>query len=212
MGVTKSSEVIVELSNKLRYESETGTANSAVGVQVWGSRPLIISASHATPHVRLGRVKYAESKTGAIALLLGQILGGVSIIPLLPQNDDPNFDLIENGLYKATLASLLSEDSVLLDIHGMKDGSGVDLCIGTGGLKPTPENLMPICNSLVSSFGLVGMTANIDDPFDASHPGTIAAFGWSRCRTSIQLELSVSSRIPPRLGLTFDALVAALSD
>lgn len=210
--MTDSVDLLTALGKKLRYESETGTAPSAVGVQFWGSRPIVISASHATPHVRHGREKAAESKTGAIALHLGQILGGVTIIPLLPQNDDPNFDLIESGPYKTILMSLLSQETVLIDIHGMKDRSGADLCIGTGGLKPTPEVLKPICDSLVSSFGQVGMTATIDDPFDASHPGTIAAFGRSRCLASIQIELSVSSRVPPQLGLTFDALVAALSE
>jgi hypothetical protein len=212
VDATEPCELLIELSRQLRRESETGTAPSAIGVKAWGERPLIISAAHATPHIRRGRLKSAESKTGAIALHLGSILGGVSILPLLPQDDDPNFDLLETGLYKSTLASLLSEDSVLVDIHGMRDGSGVDLCIGTGGIEPIPANLLPLCNSLISSFAKVGMSAKIDYPFDASHPGTIAAFGRSRCRTSIQLELSVSSRNPPQLGLTFDALVAALSE
>lgn len=209
--MTDYSKLLTALSKKLRHESETGTAPSAVGVQFWGNRPIVISASHATPHIRHGRKKLAESKTGAIALLLGQILGGVSILPLLPQNDDPNFDLIESGPYKTILASLLSQETALLDIHGMKDGAGAELCIGTGGLKPTPENSKAICDSLILSFGQVGMTATIDDPFDASYPGTIAAFGRSRCRASIQIELSVSSRVPPQLGLTFGSLVAALS-
>jgi len=203
---------LVELSRNLRYESETGTAHSAVGVKVWGERQLVISAAHATPHTRWGRLKAADSKTDAIALHLGQILGGVTILPLLPQDDDPNFDIAETGLYKSTLASLLNEESVLIDIHGMRDGFGSDLCIGTGGIQPIPTDLISLCDSLISCFAQVGMSAKIDYPFAASQSGTIAAFGRSRCRISLQLELSVASRNPPQLGLTFGALVAALSE
>lgn len=112
-----------------------------------GQKPnLIVSAEHATHHVRAGGHKEADWGTGAIAHALHVIDGFSFVAPIGRQTGDANFDSrhqvkeVVSGLASA----LPSSPATFFSVHGMNAGnhhnpyeqSGYDVILGVGS-KPS---------------------------------------------------------------------------
>ena len=85
-----------------------------------GSCPVMISAPHSLNHYRNGKIKKADTYTGAFLLYLHEKLGVHGIYSTNTSCSDPNSDNEEQSEYKKTLKKYILDNNIkfLLDIHG----------------------------------------------------------------------------------------------
>ena len=200
-----TSDQLMRASRRFKARAKTSPTRPP-RVTLFGVAPLLVSACHATPHIREGRAKEAEVTTGALALALARELHASAIVPACVQTDDPNFGA--PGPYKATLEQLVGRLRPLLvvDIHGMRDDWGPDICIGVGkGHVPPPSR------RFVGSLLGRGLTIGINYPFESSRPSTVSQFVRELGCVALQLELALRCRTPPKIEDAFAALGDSLA-
>lgn len=202
------SGLLVDLAGRFKAEATAHSQPQPIASVAYGTKPLLISAPHATPHNRQGAVKKHEAMTGVLALVLAKVLGCSVILPTAIQNDDPNFDTNDNAPYKSKLASLLKDRPRLVDLHGMKDGWGSDICIGVG--QSADAGTKDLIAHLKEAAQELDLAVTVNQPFDSLHPGTISQFARTRGCLAAQLEISRDCRTQERLPQTFLTLYAAL--
>jgi hypothetical protein len=151
-----------------------------------GSRPVLVTAFHATPPVRDGHARPAESDSGVLADVLHETFGYSCLTIVGPQSGDANWD--PNHPARSRLETILGEFDLVLDLHMMRDVHGPELCIGLG---PEPN---AASGSLAAFAGFAaverGIACSINWPFPAK-PRTTTAFVQSRSGTALQLETAV---------------------
>ena len=202
LGHDEITNVLVDLGVRFRHTAESYCGSEPIHSACYGITPLLISASHATPHLRQGITKGAERMTGALAIALAKSLDASVILPIAPQSDDPNFDTCDDAPYKQELANIVGNYRLFLDIHGMKDHWGPDICIGIGdSLRGHSQELL--VRNLEHYSGREGLTTAINSPFDSRHQGTVSSFARKNGCDAIQLELSVRCRAPLSVSRTF---------
>jgi hypothetical protein len=156
---------------------------------------VIFTAPHAVNHLRDGEAKNADIWTGSLAETLAFATGNCSLTVNSSANDDPNWDL-EIGTFKGTLARLLDNNQVVIDLHGMKDDYDIDICIGLG---PSPNQQSQVmADSLADSFCERGLRVSFNWPFSATRPSTITSFVQSRRLTALQVEVAAKYRQPKK--------------
>ena len=191
-----------DVGTTFRQEAQSYDGPQPIKGKCYGATPLLISASHATPHIRDGVPKAAERMTGALAIALAQSLDASVILPISTQPDDPNFDSRESAPYKLKLVSSISSYQLLIDIHGMKDQWGPDICVGTGGTLLTPSSRQLI-KDLENNSVQAGYIFTINDPFTSRHQGTVSSFARSQGCEALQIEFSIRSRETYNIASTF---------
>jgi hypothetical protein len=180
--------------------------------------PLVVSAVHAVDHVRDGRWKNTDAGTGGLAMALSQIVGcsKIAVARSLPMMGDVNWDL--DHPLKAQLEKLghVNDSTVFIDLHGMKDGNGADVIIGTGARSPASTAL---ARRIATHLETVGVTTDADGArrgFGATKATTMTSWAQRLGATAVQIEISRSHRSaqsPDRLKRRLIAgLVAALRD
>ena len=132
LGHDEVATVLVNTGVSFRQTAETYSGSEPVHHACYGTVPVLFSAVHATPHRRQGNHKGAERMTGALAIALANALDASVILPVAAQPDDPNFDMYDDAPFKQVLANILGKYRLVLDIHGMADHWGPDICIGVG--------------------------------------------------------------------------------
>ncbi len=138
-------------------------------VHIAGTSPILLSASHATAHVRNGKLKFEEEFTAAFAAYLAQRLGCHALYPTHMLADDPNYDAHAN--YKTTLAKIVTENNIeiVLDLHGMIRRHKLGVAIGTINGKAFPDSDVDLITPFVhAGFHEVSATQRFD------------AFDWHR--------------------------------
>jgi len=180
--------------------------------------PLFVSAVHAVDHERDGRWKNTDAGTGGLAMALSQIVGcsRVAVTRSVPMMGDANWD--EYHPLKAQLEKLghVDENSVYLDLHGMKDGHGADVIIGRGDRSAASSAL---AQRVAAHLEAAKVTTDPDGGrlgFGATRPGTMTSWAQRQGAAAIQLEISRSYRAAQSADKfkerLITGLVAALHD
>lgn len=183
---------------ELDYRSKGHDGSRRAGaVKICGdaSSKMIFTAPHAVNHLRDGAVKSADIWTGSLAETLAIATGNCSLTVNSSSHEDPNWDH-EIGAFKATLVRLLHNNQLVIDLHGMKDDHGVDICIGLGRFPNALSNSLADCFG--DSFGKRGLRVSVNWPFPATRPSTITSFAQSRGLTALQIEVAAKYRQPKR--------------
>jgi hypothetical protein len=186
-------------SSNLYYGAGTGNSNRWVGNK---DSQLIFTAPHSVNHIREGNIKYADKMTGGLAELLAKLSNNQSLTVDGPPNGDPNWDDV--APFKDELLLHLKENSIVFDLHGMKDSYGIDVNIGMG--KEPSKQSKNIAINLSKQLKTNNFIVSVDDPFDACHPYTITSFVQSHRGSAVQLEISSALRNPsdaPEKALIF---------
>ena len=206
-----------ELNAPFTANSNHGPKEGQRWIIDWRS-PLVVSAVHAVDHVRDGRWKHTDAGTGGLAMALGEIVGcsTVAVTRSLPMMGDANWDSYHP--LKAQLATLghIDDDSVLIDLHGMKDGHGADVIIGSGAGSPKSAAL---ARRIATHLEAANVSTDPDGArrgFGATNAATMTSWAQQLGATAIQVEISRSFRAtqsPDKLKQRLIAgLVAALHD
>jgi hypothetical protein len=161
---------------------------------VEGEGPIVLTAPHAVAHIREGRRKEQDSLTGGLAEVLARATGNACITAIGPQSGDANRDL-RHPFKDEFLARQLHEHRLVLDLHGMRDQHGLDLCVGRG---MDPDDLTRDVADLASDLAETArITAAVDHiSFGAKGRGTVTTFVQKHGRSCIQIEIAARLRDP----------------
>ena len=143
--------------------------------------------------------------TGALAIALANALDASVILPVAAQPDDPNFDMYDDAPFKQVLANILGKYRLVLDIHGMADHWGPDICIGVGDDLRVPS-LQLLLRNLEYCSAQEGLVAAVNRPFASRHPGTVSSFARRNGCAAAQLELAARCRTSLSVSRTFFAV------
>lgn len=154
---------------------------------------MVLTAPHSLSHWRDSSIKLADRWTGGLCDLLSvefeltavTCTGPIGVWDVWSERTDD---------FKETLDSLLHSERMVVDIHGMQDRHGIDVCVGLG---PHPsEEGMRAASTL--SEELVGYRVRINDPFAATKDYTVASYVQNlRCGSgAVQLEIAAGLRNP----------------
>lgn len=171
------------------------------------SSRLVVVAPHAVNHHRDGEPKPADLYTGGIAeVLAGRI--GASVLTTTGVVSDWGETWKGRDDEFTRILHSLPDDAVIVDLHGMDDGSATaNVSIGTGTEKSGLS--MDIAERIDATFD--GDT-EINETFTAKSSFTVTRHMQERGHDALQVELSSSFRDPGKLnvGDTIDALARAL--
>lgn len=115
-----------------------------------GSLPTLLTAEHATEHIRSGEPKEADWGTGGLASVLATDHGTFAIVPLGRQTGDANYEGEHTIKEEAGLIIVQKGARLALSIHGigpnkfitpaqLESGQSSDVAIGIGD-EPTEES------------------------------------------------------------------------
>lgn len=157
-------------------------------VDGWRGRAgdVVLSAPHAVTHQREGQAKKKDLWTGSLVESVAERTSCGFLATVGQQSGDPNWD--HDHPYRQRLAAI---SEIVLDVHGMRDDHGVDVCIGRGE-DPSPFEI-ELAERLVRLAESHGLRAQLDDPFPAS-PRTITHWLRGQGVPCLQLELAYSLR------------------
>jgi hypothetical protein len=152
---------------------------------------ILWSAPHSADQMRMGRLRPREPYTASLARLLGDGVDG-SLAVWGPAEGDPNWD--DCHPFKDTLADLASGYDLVVDLHGMSDDHGVDLCAALGQ-RPTQEAVVLARRASVAASAH-GLKLSVNHPFNARRPSTITCFLETRGTAAFQLYIARRLRRP----------------
>jgi hypothetical protein len=160
------------------------------------AKPVLLTAGHSVAQVRDGKRKPPDLRTGGLAELVAAHASASALTAVGSGLGDPNRD--REHPFKVAVAELLDEHLFLLDLHGMADRFGLDLCIGSGGAEDSAS--LELATRCQESAEAAGFRASIDDPFAAREETTITRTAQRLGYVAVQLEITASRRDPARRG------------
>ncbi|MFC7330015.1 hypothetical protein [Marinactinospora rubrisoli] len=174
--------------------------------RVRGRVPVLLSAPHAVNHPREGRTKLADLGTGGLALLVAELTGARALAALSPVPDRDWAD--RRDPFAAALRAELADGAVVLDLHGMRDVHGMDVCLGTA-LRRDPATARLRDAALRA---LRGFTVTVDDPFPGAAPHTVLTEVAASGRAGLQVEIAGRLRDPVGAPRRAARIVRALAE
>ena len=176
-----------------------------------GKTKILVSAPHATNHVRLSKLKRYEVYTAALTVLLHSYLDITAIYTNSVTDPDPNY--YDKSRYKKILEnySHRSGFDFVIDLHGTGEERDADIYPGIGKNKEFLLGNDYILKELYKSAEKYSIKCGGLDMFPASKQDTVTKFCSKRLGIpSMQLEINKSFRQPETNPDKFKALVSFL--
>ncbi|MER3447848.1 MAG: hypothetical protein C4291_13920 [Candidatus Dadabacteria bacterium] len=120
-----------ESSQKQRYREPPPEYSSGL-IFLRGEIPILITAPHATRHLRMGKLKYQEEYTAALSVILHALTGSYVLYTHWASNIDPNF--YDDAPFKSKLLNVIRKFGIrfILDLHGTRREWSADIYPGVG--------------------------------------------------------------------------------
>jgi len=178
-----------------------------------GHIPVLVTAPHATAHVRMGKLKRQEFYTGALAVLLHSLTGCHALYTGRLSSLDPNYT--DESPFKAKLSEIAGRCGLefQIDIHGTGSERPRDVFPGVGMnsefLNGRSESLFELSQAAQSN----GISLGSLDVFPAAKQMTVTRFSATRLGVpSMQLEINRDLRRPEIAPADFVKLVNFLKE
>ena len=171
-----------------------------------GTTPVLLTAPHAVAHTRDGARKGADVATGGLTLAAALSSGARALIATGFQDHDGN--RVPGGPFKDALAAQLGTLRAVIDVHGMRDEFGVQVCLGTGSNPPADNWLLALARAV---FTAAGFTVALNDPYGAMHEHSVTSSVTRTGVPALQVEFAASLRRPREDPTTAGAALAALA-
>jgi hypothetical protein len=181
-----------ELEAKYRANKYDGMAAPDAILHSPGASHLILTAPHSLNHFRGERFKLADRWTGGLCQILGSSLRVTTLIPI---GRISSWDTWEsrNDAFKVTLDKAVTSGSLVVDLHGMSDTYGIDVCIGTGH---DPRSLTKQAATMLAQE-LPNYRVSMNDPFTATPSFAVVSYVQGRLNANaLQLEIAARLRNP----------------
>lgn len=176
-----------------------------------GRIPVLVTAPHATAHVRMNKLKRQEFYTGALSVMLHSLTGCHALYTNRQSDIDPNY--YDNSPFKAILADIAGKYGVrlLIDLHGTGSERKSDIYPGIGKNKEFLLGDDHYLSGLDRAAGVSGISLGGLDVFPAAKQMTVTKFAARNLRIpAIQLEINRGLRRPGTDPLSFTKLVKFL--
>ncbi|MCI0481859.1 MAG: gamma-glutamylcyclotransferase, partial [Candidatus Dadabacteria bacterium] len=178
-----------------------------------GHIPVLVTAPHATAHVRMGKLKRQEFYTGALAVLLHSVTGCHALYAGRLSSLDPNYT--DESPFKAKLSEIAGRSGFefLIDIHGTGSERPGDVFPGVGMnsefLNGRPGSLGELGQAAQSN----GISLGSVYVFPAARQKTVTRYSATRLGVpSMQLEINRNLRRPETAPSDFVKLVNFLKE
>lgn len=147
---------IMELELFFSANSYNGNGKKAFEIEK-GNIPVMISAPHAVNQFRNGKIKYADTYTGAIAKYLHMVTGCHAIYSSKYTETDPNYDLPQNNNYQRKLKKYILDNEIylLIDIHGASKERKFIIEMGTASIKEKNNVFSDECDPSLQEYQFI---------------------------------------------------------
>jgi gamma-glutamylcyclotransferase (GGCT)/AIG2-like uncharacterized protein YtfP len=162
-----------------------------------GTNGLIVSAPHATNHIRLNKYKIYERYTAAISALMHSLTGASSFYTNTVSIADPNY--YDHCNYKNRLKEFTSKNTnnFLLDIHGTGEERECDIYPGIGSNKEFLLGHTEILDDFYRISAKYGISIGSLDKFPALKQQTVTKYCATQLKIpSMQIEINKKYRKP----------------
>ena len=198
------------IKNSYKVHAEEGSD----GIHhIKGRVPVIVTAPHATAHVRMGRLKRQEFYTGALAVMLHSLTGCHALYTDRLSPIDPNYS--DESPFKAMLSEIAERYGIvfLLDLHGTGTENPGDVFPGAGSDREFLKGGHRIFDELNKAAASYGISLGSEDVFPAQRQMTVTRFSAARLGVpSMQLEIGGGLRQPGSAPGDFTRLVNFLRE
>ncbi len=149
---------LLELETAVSYTTLPPAGDPSFTYQP-GELPILISAPHATAHLRQQRLKGEEEFTGALAQFLAEQTGIHALYSHYRSPGDPNWDC--SSPYKQRLQEIVQSNEIrfVLDLHGMSNRYKIGLALGTMNGRSCPNHEALILQTVEKQFHPISQTA-----------------------------------------------------
>ena len=176
-----------------------------------GEIPILVTAPHATRHVRMGIFKFQEEYTGALSVILHALTGSHALYTHWASNTDPNY--YDDAPFKKKLQKVIKKFGIkfVLDLHGTRRDWKKDIYPGIGedGEFLLGDNLY--IHELERSAKLNKLTLGGLHIFPASRQMTVTKFVARNVGIpAMQIEINEKLRHPETNPSAFNQLVEFL--
>jgi hypothetical protein len=180
------------LEDRYRADDYNGRGTMDEIDETFAANSLLLTAPHSVNHARDGNVKRADRWTGSAAEIMAARLGAGTIIPVGNIADWDDWPARTDPFRKA-LDARAKPGTLVLDLHGMSDTHGVDLCLGLGPARGDVEvHLAAHLTEAMSAYQVA-----VNEPFSAEPHYTVTSYVQLYTPASaIQLEISARFRNP----------------
>ena len=176
-----------------------------------GNSKILVSAPHATNHVRLSKLKRFEIYTATISVLLHSYLDITAIYSNSVTDPDPNY--YDESKYKKILKDCSCKEDLnfILDLHGTDEKREADIYPGVGKNKEFLIGNEYILDEFYNSAEKYSIKCGSLNKFTASKQNTVTKFCANRLTIpSMQLEINKTYRQPEKYPDRFEALIKFL--
>lgn len=188
-------------------------AQAPVAFQLLEGSGVLVTAPHSVTQVRLGKEKWAEPHTGALALLLHRQCGCAALYKLRNDNDDANYDA--RSPFRDAMVHFVCQRPVrfVLDLHQLSPRREEMLNLGTGR-GANIHGRWDMVEHMQDVFVRHGLpAAHIDAPYDATWPHSVCVTAAETCGIpAFMLEMNTRLLMPEYREYSFGTVFAALSE
>ena len=198
-----------EKNHKFSYRHITGDKTLFLP----GNNGIIVTAPHATNHIRMKKFKVFERYTGALSVLLHSLTGSASLYTNSVSISDPNY--YDDCDFKEKLGVICKENRryFLLDIHGTGEEREYDIYPGVGKDKEFLLGHNEYLEDLFITARKYSISCGSLDKFPASKQQTVTKYAATRLGVpSMQLEINRKYRLPENNPEKFLLLVEFLRE
>jgi len=195
-----------------KYDEEQPSDDFDGTIFLRGDIPVLVTAPHATTHVRVKMTKSCELYTGALSVISHSLTGAHALYTHRMSNLDPNY--YDDCPFKERLESLMNEHDIrfVIDIHGTGSGRAYDIFPGVGldgeFLIGKQFYLAKLYETALREKILIGSL----DIFPAAKQMTVAKFAATKLGVpAMQVEINRRLRLPEDNPTQFEKLVDFLS-
>lgn len=177
-----------------------------------GELPVIVTAPHATRHMRLGKMKYRDKHTGALAIILHSMTGCHALYTHWASKTDPNY--YDDAPFKERLEDVVKSYGIgfVLDLHGTLRGSGEEIYPGVGVEREFLRGKWQLLELLDMHLTNQRISLGGEDVFRACLQPTVAKYASRTLGIpAMQLEIGDALREPEKNPKGFISLVSALA-
>ncbi|HEX3036386.1 MAG TPA: gamma-glutamylcyclotransferase family protein [Thermodesulfobacteriota bacterium] len=176
-----------------------------------GEIPILITAPHATRHVRMGIFKFQEEYTGALSIILHVLTGSHALYTHWASNTDPNY--YDDAPFKRKLQKVVKKFGIkfVLDLHGTRRDWKEDIYPGIGDDREFLLGNSSYLHELEKSAKFNKLTLGGLNVFPASRQMTVTKFVARNLGIpAMQIEINERLRHPESNPSAFNQLIEFL--
>ncbi len=162
-----------------------------------GKTPVLVTAPHATAHVRMNKLKRQEFYTGALSVMLHSVTGCHALYTNRQSGIDPNY--YDDSPFKAVLADVACRHDIrlIIDVHGTGPERESDVYPGIGKSKEFLLGNDSYLSGLERAAESCGVSLGGLDVFPAARQMTVTKFSARNLGIpAFQLEINRRLRQP----------------